>query len=167
MNIAVKKIDINELDIIIHVTASQFSGYCDVISNRLWRHPHNVQRTNATRWRHVKIVILSSFMDSLCCVRNTIMYVLSWRTVYALTRVLWWCLIPSLLLNSGNKHQNTLLWSHKQFDTRVHTLFYIINGTLGVLIQRGWLLLFAAKSFQIWHHRRHCLLNINLGLGLP
>ena len=34
------------------------------------------------------------------------MYTLAWRTVYALTRVLFWCLFPSLLGNSGNKHQN-------------------------------------------------------------
>ena len=34
------------------------------------------------------------------------MYVLLWRSVYALTRVLFWCLFPSLLRNSGNKHQN-------------------------------------------------------------
>ena len=40
------------------------------------------------------------------------MYVLLWRTVYALTpRVLFWCLFPSLLRNSGNKHQNNLLVS--------------------------------------------------------
>ena len=44
-------------------------------------------------------------MDSLCRVRNKIMYVLLWRTVYALAR--------------------TLSWAHKQFATRVHTLFYI------------------------------------------
>ena len=34
------------------------------------------------------------------------MYVLEWRTVSALTRVLFWCLFPSLLRNLGNKHQN-------------------------------------------------------------
>ena len=45
-------------------------------------------------------------MDSLCRVRNKIMYVLSWRTVSVLTRVLFLCLFPSLLRNSRNKHQN-------------------------------------------------------------
>ena len=39
------------------------------------------------------------------------MYVLSWRTVSALTRVLFWYLFPSLLRNSGNKHQNNPLVS--------------------------------------------------------
>ena len=37
------------------------------------------------------------------------MYVLSWRTVSAFTRVLIWCL--------------TLSWALKQFVTRIHTLF--------------------------------------------
>ena len=50
-------------------------------------------------------------MYSLYHVRNEIMYVLLWRTVYALTRVLFWCLFPSLLRNSGNKHQNNTLMS--------------------------------------------------------
>ena len=36
----IKSISI-ELDIIIHVIASQLSRYCDVISNRLWRHRHD------------------------------------------------------------------------------------------------------------------------------
>ena len=35
-----------------------------------------------------------------------IMYVLAWRTVYALTIVLFWCLFPVLRSNEGNKHQN-------------------------------------------------------------
>ena len=35
-----------------------------------------------------------------------IMYVLAWRTVYALTRGLFWCLFPELRSNEGNKHQN-------------------------------------------------------------
>ena len=33
------------------------------------------------------------------------MYVLSWRTVSTLIRVLFWCLFSSLLRKSGNKHQ--------------------------------------------------------------
>ena len=36
-------------------------------------------------------------MDLLCRVRNKVMYVLLWRTVSAFTRVLFWCLLPSLL----------------------------------------------------------------------
>ena len=34
------------------------------------------------------------------------MYVLAWRTVYALTRGLFWCLFPELCSNEGYKHQN-------------------------------------------------------------
>ena len=59
-------------------------------------------------WRSL---FLASFMDLLCHVRNKIMYVLLWPTVYVLTRALFWCLFPSLLRNSGNKHQNNPLVS--------------------------------------------------------
>ena len=56
----------------------------------------------------------SSFMNCLYRVRNKIcriMKVLSWWTVYMLTRVSFWFLFPSLLRNSGNKHQNNPLVS--------------------------------------------------------
>ena len=46
-----------ELDIIIHVIASQLSGHCDVNSNRLWRHQRNENRGSETRGRCVKIVV--------------------------------------------------------------------------------------------------------------
>ena len=36
----------NALDITCHVFASQFSGHCDVIANRLWRHQQNVGRVS-------------------------------------------------------------------------------------------------------------------------
>ena len=45
------------------------------------------------------------------------MYALLWRTVYAHTRMLFWCLLYHCKI--------TLSWAHKQFATRVHTLFYI------------------------------------------
>ena len=101
----------NELDIIIHVIASQLSGYYDVINNPLWRNQQNATPASEARGRCVKVVVLSSFSSSLCRERNKIMYVLSWRTVSALTRVLFWCLLPSLLRNSGNRHQNNPLVS--------------------------------------------------------
>ena len=101
----------NELDITCHMFASQLFGHCEVIANRLWRDQKNVKRTSETRRWCVKIRVLASFIDSLCRVRNKIMYVLLWRTVYALTRVLFWCLFPSLLHNSGNNHQNNPLVS--------------------------------------------------------
>ena len=51
------------------------------------------------------------------------MYVLSWRTAFALTQVLFWGFFPSLLCNSGNKHQNNLLVSA---ETIRHSSTYII-----------------------------------------
>ena len=43
--------------------------------------------------------------------RNKIMYVVPWWTVYKHTRMLIWCLFPSLLHNSSKKHQNNTLVS--------------------------------------------------------
>ena len=103
--------------------ASQLSCYCDDTSNRLWRHQQNEDWASETRGRCVKIVVLSSFMDSLCRVRNKIMYVLSWRTVSTPTRVLFLCLFPSLLRNSGNKHKN---YPFVSTETVRHLSTYII-----------------------------------------
>ena len=94
----------NELDVtwsrhncLVIVTSSTI--YCDVI-----------RRTQTQRVRHGVDVwrssFSSSFLSSLYRVRNKIIYVLSWWTVSSPTRVLFWCLFPSLLRNSGNKHQN-------------------------------------------------------------
>ena len=87
----------SELNITIRVMASELSGYCDVINNRFWRYEQNVSPVRETRGRWVKIVILSSFFSSLCRARNKIMYVFSWRTVSALTRVLFH-ILPAFIL---------------------------------------------------------------------
>ena len=65
---------------------------------------------------HVLASQLSAHLRIPYVMRNKMMYVLWWRTVYALTGVLFWCLFPSKI---------TLSWAHKQFATRVHKLFYI------------------------------------------
>ena len=52
-----------------------------------------------------QLSFLMSFINILFHVRNRIMYVPSWWTIYVLTRVLSRCLFPSLLHNSRNKHQ--------------------------------------------------------------
>ena len=62
-------------------------------------------------------------MDLLCRVRNSTMYVLSWRTVSATTRVLFWYLFPWLLHNTENKHRNKPLVSS---ETVRHSSTYII-----------------------------------------
>ena len=119
MNIAV-----NQINITCHVFASQLSGHCDAIANQLWRHQQNVKRATETRGWCVKILVLAQFMDSLCHVRNKIMYVLLWRTVYVLTRVLFWCLFsPRCCTTREINTKITLSWAHKQFPTWVHTLF--------------------------------------------
>ena len=76
-----------------------------------------------TRGRCVNIVVFIVIYGFLCRVRNKIMYVLSWRTVSSLTRMLFLCLFPSLLRNSGNKHKNNPLVSA---ETVRHSSTYII-----------------------------------------
>ena len=53
------------------------------------------------------------FTGYVCTAPTTqrIMYVLSWRTVSAPTRGLFWYLFPKLQSNKGNKHQNNTLVS--------------------------------------------------------
>ena len=64
----------NELDIIIHVIASQMSGHCDVISNRLWHHQQSENRANEKRGRFVKIVVFIVVYGSVmsCKKRNNV-----------------------------------------------------------------------------------------------
>ena len=91
--------------------ASQLSGHCNVITDRLWRHQQNMKRASKTRAWCVKILVFRVIVYSLCRIRNKIMYVLLWRTVNAPTPVLFWCLFPSLLRNSGKKRQDNPLVS--------------------------------------------------------
>ena len=116
----------NKLDITCHVFASQLSSHCDLIACRLWRLQQNVQRARLEDhvWRSS---LIESSIDLLCRVRNKIIYALSWRTVSELTGVLFWC----------NKHQITLLWAHRQFAMRVHTLFYIIYWNKPLVSSHG------------------------------
>ena len=94
----------NELYITFHVIASQLSGHCDVTSNVLWRHQQNARRASETLRRCVEIVVFVVIYGfALSCEK--------WRTVYALTLVLFWCLFSSSLRNPGNEHQNNPLVS--------------------------------------------------------
>ena len=92
---------------------------CDVISKMKTeqvRHGNDGKRS----------LFLSLFMNSLCCVRNKIMYVLLWQTVSVLTRVLFWYLFPSLLRNWGYKHQNNpLVSTEKVCCSRIYIILYI------------------------------------------
>ena len=96
-----------------------------LISNRLWHHKQNVNRASKTWSRCVRIVFLSSHICFWCHVKNKIMYVLSWRTVYALTRVSFLSRFISLIASQcrGNKHQNNTLVRAK---TVRHSSTYII-----------------------------------------
>ena len=115
----------NGLDITFHVPAPQLSGHCDVISNRVRRHQQNVNRANDTRDRCVKILVFIVIYAFVLSCKNNLIYVLSWRPIYALTRVLFWCLFPSLLRNSRKNAKITLVWANNLFTTGVHALFFI------------------------------------------
>ena len=104
--------------------ASQLSGHCDLIANRLWRrHQQNVKRASQTRgWCDFSVIY-----GLVVSCKNKIMYVRLWRTIYALTRVLFWCLFPSLL---RNKHQNNPLvtaWTGRHASTYIILYLYRIS----------------------------------------
>ena len=115
----------NELDSIIHVIASQLSRYCDVFSDRLWRHQQNEDRASETRGRYLKIVVFIVIYKFAMSCKNKILYVLSWRTVSAVTRVLFLCLFRESRKAREINRKITLSWALKQFVIRVHTLFSI------------------------------------------
>ena len=59
------------------------------------------------------------------------MYVLSWRTVSVLTRVLFSSFFPSLLRNSGNKHQNNLLViAETVCHSSTYIILYVLHGVI-------------------------------------
>ena len=92
-------------------------------SIRMWRHQQTEKRACETRRRCVKNVVFILLMDSLCRVRNIIMYVLSRRTVSVLTRVLFGVYFPRYFATREINNKITLSWALKQSVPQVHTLF--------------------------------------------
>ena len=112
----------SELDIAIHVIASQLSGHCDVISNRY----DVISRMWNKRARHGVDVwwssFLSTFKNQLRRVRNTIMYVLYSSELFVCALE---CYFGVYFAAREMDTKITLPWAHKQFATRAHTLFYV------------------------------------------
>ena len=115
----------NELDITCHVFASQLSGHCDVIANRLWRHQQNVLRASETRGWCVKILVLGSFMDSLCRVRNKMMYVLLWRTVSGSLECYFGVYYPRCFTTREINAKITLSWALKTRHSSTYIILYV------------------------------------------
>ena len=88
---------------------------CDVISRR------KTNRDTGTMCKDHRFIVIYGFVMSC---KNKVRYALSWRTVSALTWVLFCCLLPLLLHNSGNRHQNNPLGSA---ETVCHSSTYIIH----------------------------------------
>ena len=85
-----------------HMFVIQWECTCHKIGERVQRHRYDI-------WRHCRytdIYALLERFEKRLMSKYRIMYVLAWRTVYALTRGLFWCLFPELRSNEGNKHQN-------------------------------------------------------------
>ena len=118
--------------------ASKLSSHCDVISNRLWRHHQNHNRAGETRGRCVQIVVfivinvyrssfLSSLMDSVCRVRNKIMFLRSFECYY------FDVYFPHCIATREINTKIILSWALKQFVTRVHKLFSIYTIVAGTV----------------------------------
>ena len=58
-------------------------------------------------------------------------------TVYAITRVLFWCLFPSLLRNSGNKKQNNPFVSTTVRLSSTYIILYIKHQENVLLTKYG------------------------------
>ena len=132
-----------ESDVTIHVITSQLSGHCDIISNQLWHHQQNENQA-----RHgddvPKSSFSSSFMDTLCCVRNKITYVLSWRTVSVCTRVLFWYLFPELEINT--KKPSREHWSSSSHEY-IHYSLFILCGYINEIDEK-----FPLPQTMAWYH---------------
>ena len=91
--------------------------------------PLLIRQSVNTRAHTGSLIWIESSRSTGACTVDTcrIIYVLEWRTVDAHTRELFWFLFPELCCNQGNNHKITLEWAHKQFVTRVLTLFYFLH----------------------------------------
>ena len=89
--------------------ASQLSGYCDVICNRLWRRQQNENRASATWGRCVKLVVFIVIYGLVmsCKKKNNV------------------CTLVTNHFCAHSSGKITLSWALKRFVTRVHTLFSI------------------------------------------
>ena len=112
----------NELDITCHVFASQLSGHCDIIANRLWRHQQNVKRASETRGWHAKILVFSVVYGFvvLCKKYSCELFMRSLECYFG-------DYFPGCCATREINTKITLSWAHKQFATWVHTLFYIYS----------------------------------------
>ena len=86
-------------------------------------------------WRSV---FLSSLLDSLCHVGNKMMYVLEWQTVSALTWVLFWCLFPPMLRNSGKYQNNPFVSAEPVCHSSTYIILYIFGSGNSLLPVGLW-----------------------------
>ena len=113
----------NELYITIHAIASQLSGHCDFISNRLWRHQPNENRASETRGRCVKLfVFIGIYGCVMSCRIKQCMYSRHEPFLRSL-ECYFGIYFPRCFATQDINTKITLSWALKRFVTRVHTLF--------------------------------------------
>ena len=106
--------------------ASQLSGHCDVISNRLWRHQQNVKWAKESRGRRVKILVFNVIYGFIMsCKKNNVCTLVTNRLCAHSSVILVFISIVAATREINTKI--TLSWAHKQFATRVNTLFYVYS----------------------------------------
>ena len=121
----------------------------------LWHHQQLIVMSSAERkpskWDTGLICedhpFWSSFMDLLCHEKKMI-YVLSWQTVYVVTRVLFRCLFSEFATQKIST-KITLLWTHEQFTTQVRMLFYMCS-CLYLIFSRIYLLIITCLAISIF-----------------
>ena len=114
----------NELDIIIHVIASQLSCHCDVISNWLWRHQQNEkpgQWNTKTMCKDKIVVFIAIYGFVISCKK--------WNSVCTLVTNCF-CANSSVILlrNLGNKHQiHSLVSTETICHSSTYVILYMLN----------------------------------------
>ena len=112
----------------------------------------NITMNKILTWsRYNCLVIVMSSAINCDVISRKIMYVLSWRIVSALTRVLFLCLFPSLFCNSGNKHKdNPLVSIETVLYSNTYIILYICAWYPVFLLIRVPLLKSSGPVFWLW-----------------
>ena len=134
-----KKSISNELDIIIHAIVSQFSGHCDIISNRLWSSAIDcdiISRMKPCEWDTGMMCKDRHFFHNLW----TLYPCKKWNNICSLTTncfeyyfgVYFIRCFATWEINTKMTHS----WALKQFVTRVHKLFSMCTSCCRNIQQR-------------------------------
>ena len=147
--------------------ASQLSVHCDVIANRLWRHQQNIKRarhSTGIMCEDPRFSVIYGFvmsckkLDNVCtlvtnclCTHSSVILVFISCTVCATREI---------------NTKITLSWAHKQFATRVHTLFSIYPYSSGLYSCDDLFMPSLGCYFGVYFPRRFASRKINTKITL-